>query len=352
MIPTNKKIAILHPNVDKVWWAIKMMIFLWNFLKKKWNEVCFYTTSYDEKIFWQEINFELRVLSKIKISYHIRKSDFIIVWNSPMQFVWVFSKIFFLSRAKILWWHHHYPWYYWENKGFIIFLKRFLEKKSLYFIDLLVWNSFYIKKSLLEIYKKDVKILNPVVDKEFLLYKNKNKSFESKTIISYSRWVKWKNVKQIFDTYEFLKNNFQNLKLLIWWEGEELNFYKTKYKGNKNVIFLWFLDKNLIISNLEKSNLFLFSSKIDSFGISVLESIFLWVPVVCFDEKWVTDIVQNGHNWYLVSSSEEFNEKSLKILKDEDLNFKLHIWCLETRKNFTYQRFEDQLEKIFLEIRG
>lgn len=352
MIPKNKKIAVLHPHISKVWWAVKMMIFLSNFLKEKWNEVCFFTTSYDENLFSEDINFEIKVLSKLKISYHIRKYDYIIIWNSPMQFVWAFSKILFFSKAKILWWHHHYPWYYEKNTGFKIFLKRYLEKFSLKSIDLLIWNSLYIKKSLIEIYKREVLILNPVVDREFLTYKNKKTNFDSKTLLSYWRWVKWKNVKQIFDTYESLKDNFSNLKLLIWWEGDELKFYKEKYKGKKNIEFLWILDKKSIIHNLERSNIFLFPSEIDSFWISALESIFIWIPVIWFNQKWILEIVQDWKNWYLVSNSHEFNEKVFKILNDKNLNTKLSIWCKETTWLFTYSRFEEQLENIFLKIRG
>ena len=353
MIPKDKKIALLHPKVDTIWWAVKMMIFLWNFLKDKWNEVYFFTSSYDKDLFSKDISFPVRVIkNKIKISFEIRKYDFIIIWNSPMQFVWVLSKILFLSKAKILWWHHHYPWYYSENKGFQIFLKKYLEKFSLKFIDLLIWNSFYIVESLKKIYKREVWILNPVVDKEFIFYKNKNLAFDSKTLITYWRWVKWKNVKQIFDTYEFLKNNFQNLKLLIWWEGEELKFYKEKYKGNKKIKFLWLVNKKSIIYNLEQSNVFLFPSKIDSFWISVLESIFVWIPVIAFNEKWVVEIVQNWQNWYLVSDSLEFSLKVLEVLNDKNKNIELSRWCIKTRENFTYSRFEGQLENIFFKIRG
>ncbi len=352
MIPKNKKIAILHPYMNNIWWAVKMMIFLWNFLQGKWNEVCFYTTYFDKELFKNFLQIEVKVLSKFKISYQIRKYDYIIIWNSPMQFVWVLSKILFLSKAKILWWHHHYPWYYSENKGFQIFLKKYLEKFSLKFIDLLIWNSFYIVESLKKIYKREVWILNPVVDKEFIFYKNKNLAFDSKTLITYWRWVKWKNVKQIFDTYEFLKNNFQNLKLLIWWEGEELKFYKEKYKGNKKIKFLWLVNKKSIIYNLEQSNVFLFPSKIDSFWISALESIFVWIPVIAFNEKWVVEIVQNWQNWYLVSDSLEFSLKVLEVLNDKNKNIELSRWCIKTRENFTYSRFEGQLENIFFKIRG
>lgn len=347
MIPQNKKIAILHPSLSKIWGATKMMIFLANFLKKKWNDVCFYTNIYDEKIFSKEIDFKVKVFNKIKISFYIRKSDFIIIWNSPMQFVWSLSKVLFFSKAKIIWWHHHYPWYYSENKGFIIFLKRFLEKIFLKFIDLLVWNSLYTKDILENIYKRKVKILSPVVDKEFLQYKNK-KSFDWETLITYWRWVKWKNAKQIFDTYEFLKDSFQNLKLFIWWEGEELDFYKNKYKNDKKIKFLWLLDKKQIISYLEKSILFLFPSRIDSFGISALEAITIWVPVIAFNEKWVIEIIKNNKNWYLVSSEEEFKQKAKYFLEKKPND--IISFMLKSIDNNIYDKFEKELTEIFLEV--
>ena len=203
-----------------------------------------------------------------------------------------------------------------------------------------------------EIYKKEVKILNPIVDKEFLLYKNKKLAFDSKIVISYSRWVEWKNVKQIFETYEYLKENLKNFKLIIWWEWIELQKYKKKYKGIENIEFLWTINKETIISNLEKSNLFLFPSDIDSFWISALEAMFVWIPVVAFDKKWVREIVQNWRNWYLVSSSKEFSEKTLEILSEKNKNIKLSTWAIKTREKFTIDRFEKQLEDIFLKIKG
>jgi glycosyltransferase involved in cell wall biosynthesis len=45
-----------------------------------------------------------------------------------------------------------------------------------------------------------------------------------------------------------------------------------KYKDNKNIIFSGMLDKKQIIEHLEKSDLFLFPSCIDSFGLVLLES--------------------------------------------------------------------------------
>jgi hypothetical protein len=121
-----------------------------------------------------------------------------------MQFVGVFSKIFFSSKAKLIWWHHHYPWYYNENTNFLILTKRYLEKFIIKFIDELVANSEYLKQSLEKIYKRKSKILYPTIILPSVKF-SYPKDTENKIVFTYSRWVKGKNVEQIFETYEFLK---------------------------------------------------------------------------------------------------------------------------------------------------
>jgi hypothetical protein len=102
----------------------------------------------------------------------------------------VISKICFFSKAKLIWWHHHYPWYYNENTNFLVLLKRLLEKLSIKFIDTIIVNSNYLKDSLKKIYSVDAKILYPIVDIEFTKVKLVKKDFTKKTIFTYSRRVK------------------------------------------------------------------------------------------------------------------------------------------------------------------
>ncbi len=347
MIPEDKKIAILHPYADKKWWAINMMILLWNLLQERWNKVEFYTFSYNRDLFFNEIKLKVHVFNSLKIAYAIRKCDYILIWNSPMQFVGVLSKLLFLSKAKIIWWHHHYPWYYEKNTNIFIFFKKYLEKFSIKFIYKLVANSIFIQKSLKKLYGLDSKLLYPLLDNYFLDYKPKVKTFQNFTIISYGRWVKGKNLKQIFQTYELLKSKFPKLELLIWWVWEELEFFKKQYSKNKNIKFLWLLDKKSIVDNLEKSNVFLFPSKIDSFGLSAVEAMSVWIPIVWFSWKWLSEVVQNSKNWYLVNSNSEFTRQVDNILKNKDLNIRLSKNSIKIKKQFSYDEFIKNLEKIF-----
>lgn len=269
MIPNNKNIAVLHPYVNKMWWAVKMMIYLSNFLQEK-NNLTFYTFSYNKSVFLNErIDFEikyyfknkiLKILSFFIIAFKIRKSDYIIIWNSPMHFVWVLSKILFFSKAKLIWWNHHYPWYYSKNTNIYIRLKRIIEKIAILKIDLVIANSKYLKNIIDNIWTINSKILNPVLDEEFLNF-NKQINKKENILFSYSRWTQGKNLQMIFQTYEKLKKSVPNLILIIWWVWEELDKFKLKYKNQKNIKFLWILAKEQIIDNLIKTKIFYFHLK-------------------------------------------------------------------------------------------
>lgn len=356
MIPTNKHIAVLHPYVNKIWWAVKMMIFLSNYLQVK-NKLIFYTLSYDENLFSSEkIDFHIKsyfwnwifkFISFFLIAFKIRKNDYIIVWNSPMHFVWVISKLLFFSKAKIVWWNHHYPWYYGSNTNLFIGLKQYIEKCFLKNIDMILSNSKKVKLFIDKIWDIDSKILYPVLDKEFFETKYKTSNNDSNVIFTYGRRVEWKNLQLVFKTYEKLKNEITDLILIVWWDWEQLQDFKKKYRNNSNVKILWSLVKQQILENLNKSTIFLFPSLIDSFWIVKLEAMSIWIPVVCLGWVENEELVQNWINWYCVESENDFIQKSQLILTNNKLRQKLSENALHISTWFSIQNFEKQLKNIF-----
>jgi len=362
------------------------MIYLSQFLSKN-NNVTLYTFSYDKFLFpfnskkdsgsrepesnnewienkqsfrefWIKAFNNSKLISFIKIAFHIRNCDYIVIWNSPMQFVWVISKLLFWSKAKIIWWHHHYPWYHSSNTSVNIKFKNFLERCLIKRIDLMIVNSKYLQDSIKDIYKIDSKILYPVLDDEFLSYTNDHpltpsfvrRGENTKIMFSYGRWVEGKNLEMLFDTYDDLKNRIRDLVLIIWWEWDKLSFYKNKYKNDENIIFLWVVDKKQIIENLEKSNLFLFPSKVDSFWLVILESMIIWVPVISYNLSGAKEIVKNWINWYLVNSDSEFIERSYEVLSNSSLENNLWKESIKTAKQFWKETFNKQLTEIFNSI--
>jgi len=334
--------------MDKKWWAVNMMVYLSNTLKQKWNNVTMYTFSHNQKMF--NTDFDVKCFGFFKTAYSIRNSDYIFIWNSPMHFVWVLSKVLFFSKAKLIWWHHHYPWYYSKNTNVYIWIKKILEKLSINFIDLLLSNSQYLQSNLKTIYKKKVLVLNPVVEEEFQKHKQKTINKSSPIIFSYARWTTWKNLKQVLDTYLYVKKYIPSVQLLIWGVGDDQVYFQNKFKSDTDIKFLWLLDKKSIIENLEKSSVFLFSSTIDSFGMTMIESLSLWVPVIAFDVNASNEIVVSWQNWFLVKSPSEFMSKTLSILQSDELldKFSKNSVCITDR--YWSQNFDKQLKDIFYSL--
>lgn len=356
MIPTNKNIAVLHPYVDKIWWAVKMMLFLSNYLDVN-NVLVFHTFSYDKKVFLNEkITFKIKsyfwkwffkYINFILIAFKIRKNDIIIVWNSPMHFVWVLSKKLFFSKAKIIWWNHHYPWYYGSNTNIFIKLKQIIERFFLKDIDIIVANSKSVKLFIDNIWNINSKILYPMLDDEFYESKNNTRNNKKNIIFTYWRRVKWKNLQLIFKTYEHLKDKITDLILIVWWDWEELDKYLKEYKNNPNVKILWSLVNKQILENLSKSKLFLFTSLIDSFWIVKIEAMSTWNPIICLGNVENEEIVKNGINWYCVETENDFIKKCQLLLTNSELRQDLSINAVATSKLFSISNFEESLEDIF-----
>ena len=356
MIPENKKIAVLHPQVVEVWGAVKMMFHLYKQISKQ-NKVVFFTTNLNSKWFKEipkiiEVKTKIKFISYLILAYKIKDFDYVIAWNSPMHFVGVLSKIFFQAKFKLFWWNHHYPWYHnKKHSNLFISLKRFLERKSIKYIDLFIANSQYIKDSLIDIFNlqsRQIKILYPVVSQIF----EKNDCRQSRqnkkiTLFTYSRWDKWKNLWVIFKMYDTLSTKY-DFNILIWWEGIELEKYKNKYSSCKRISFMWRLCEEDILKYSSESHIFLFPSLIDSFWISILEMMFCSLPIIWFNSWWVSELIKNWKNGFLCNSDLDFIQKTEKLILDKELREKMSIESYNIAiSKFKSNNFILSLKEIF-----
>ena len=354
MIPENKKIALLHPQLFEVWWASKMMFHLCRELSKI-NQVVFFTTKYNQNNFSnkfcsvKEISSRFKIISYIKIAYLIKNYDIVFCWNSPMHLVGVLSKILFRAKFKLIWWNHHYPWYHEKKHNtFLVRLKACLEKFFIKYVDVLVANSLYIRDSLLDIFgqSRQIKILHPVVSSVFAWNKGKDFRQNSKiTLFTYSRWVSWKNIDVIFELFMSLNKKYK-INLFIWGEGKQLEKYKEKFSKYDNISFLWKLNEKEILSYWKKSDIFLFPSLIDSFWLSVLEMMFLSLPIIAFDSWWVFELVKNWKNGFLCKSNLEFMQKTELLIKDSLLRKKMS----KESYNIAVSNFMSNFNKELIEV--
>jgi Glycosyltransferase len=99
------------------------------------------------------------------------------------------------------------------------------------------------------------------------------------------------------------------------------------------------------------SDLFVFASHIEGYGLPPLEAMACGTPVVTTDCRGVRDFVVDGENAILVPPKEPevLAESILKAYNDVDLTEKLKENGLETAKNLTWSRVVDVFERAFIE---
>jgi len=100
----------------------------------------------------------------------------------------------------------------------------------------------------------------------------------------------------------------------------------------------------------EKSDIFLFPSKIDSFGLVIIESLLSWTPVISYNLWEAQFLVKKWINGFAINNIEEYINSVKNTLKDEKL---LGTLQNNSRKsvvsNYSIENFEKQLVKIIFE---
>lgn len=148
-----------------------------------------------------------------------------------------------------------------------------------------------------------------------------NVSSLSDTIEGYGKRVDL--LIQLF--YQCLQYN-NDLKLIIIGCG------KLKYDLENLINDLKINDKCILLGKIDNpypyiknASLMLSASNAESFGLSVAESMYLGVPVVCFYNRGISDFINNGQNSIVVDNNEDFVNEIIKVNHDNDYKIKLSL---------------------------
>ena len=219
-----------------------------------------------------------------------------------------------------------------------------LLKKSIINVDLFTAISKNIFKDLIKIGIKKRKIIiipNGIPLKKFIELKKKIRlSSFKKTKIKLITVARYAEKKKGFDLIPKIILNFKKLKINYEWTiiGKNTsNIFKNKIikkqKKNFKIYDNFFLDnesffphKKIILKYL-KSDLYVNLSRIESFGITFVESLGANTPVITFDTKGANEIVHNNYNGFIIKKNDvnlyckkikKFN-KNKKIFKNNPI---------------------------------
>lgn len=104
---------------------------------------------------------------------------------------------------------------------------------------------------------------------------------------------------------------------------------------------------NYLPSIYSKNDLFISTSKWESFSYSVLEAQAYGLPVIAFDIPGPRDIIEANKTGFLVTGDKEFAEKIIKILINREF-FKSKIIKKVTRDKFNPKKIYKELREMLL----
>ena len=258
---------------------------------------------------------------------------------SPMNFSPLITKL--LNIKVILCLHSNLPWMYFDlMPGNLVrnLITRKMMELSIKSCDLLIVDSHFAKKEIIEVLKLDQKKIEVIYlninKKYFSAIDNikiiKNFNYESKYILSVMSCVKYHNIINLLKAYRKLTSDLDfDIKLVLVLQILDKNYFleiekfiKSNFTENQIVIFSNLSSDNL--PNLYRyAELYVFTSYCEVFGLTSLEAMSQKTPVVISNKSSLPEINGNAAIYFDPDDVSEISN-SLKItLIDNSLRQKL-----------------------------
>lgn len=192
-------------------------------------------------------------------------------------------------------------------------------------------NYFVLVSSYLKDYYKDKARIETVYIPNVIesLPRNKSNNYEH-NLISIGRLSKVKAQEDLIELVYLLKKDYKDIKLTLVGDGEEkenLEKLIKEKKLTKNVKITGFLNKDEIAKELVNNNIFVTTSKSESFGLVAIEACSYHLPVVAFDSALGLKEILDNNCGILIKN------RDLKEMKNE------------IEKLFNDKKYRDEISK-------
>lgn len=196
--------------------------------------------------------------------------------------------------------------------------------------------------------KKPITIIPCGVDlKEF---KHKTEK-QSGKIICISRLVKYKNVKDLIFAFALLQKRLPYISLTVIGEGPENKNLESLIKNIQvsKVRFLKNLKRVDLIKELQTSEVFCLPSKVEGFGIAIIEAAAAGIPYVVSDIPVFKEVTQNfyGGSSFEVGNINQLSKNLGLLLTNRKIYNQKVKQCVEMASNYSWGRVAQETEKVY-----
>ena len=241
-----------------------------------------------------------------------------------------------------------------------LYLIRFLQIRSLNRAKEIIFLSNYTKniisKNLKK--KKNFNIIYHGIEKNILKIgkknlKNSSWNLNSKKkikIVYVSPLFLYKNHLTVIKAYCRLKKKYSNLEIkFIGSYKHNLKLYNKLINENSFVDknnFIGEINQKDVIKYLIKSDLFVFASSSETFGISLIEAMAIGVPIICSNKSSLPEILQNGGIYFNPKNDLQLSNQIEKMMINKNLRKKKSLLARNRAFKFSWEENTKEFCKI------
>ena len=250
----------------------------------------------------------------------------------------------------------------------------FLKKLRLYFIKYIqikalnkstiaIFSSKYSKKLILKHLdrKKNNLFIYPGIDRKILGYTNKrpyicSRNLKNKKIklIYVSPLINYKNHLTVAKAYKNLIKKYKNLEIKFVGDySNNLKLFNKIINTNSSICkknFTGEIQSNEVIKLIYKSDIFIFASDVEAFGMTLVEAMAVGIPIVCSNKSSLPEILKTGGVYFNTKKPNQLSDQIDSLIKDYPLRKKLSIQARKLAKKYTWEnhmnKFYEVLNKL------
>jgi len=174
-------------------------------------------------------------------------------------------------------------------------------------------------------------------------------------VVTASRLIKRKSPDLLVSAFARVLKVVPDAKLVIAGSGREEDNLSRQIK-DLNVINSVFmvgeLSKEKVAQLMAAADVFVLPSKMESFGLSLLEASAAGVPVVCSNAGGVPEVFQDGFNALLYPPGDDdaMAKAIICLIQDKELAKTISANAVETASRFTWEMAAERTLRVYEEV--
>lgn len=174
-------------------------------------------------------------------------------------------------------------------------------------------------------------------------------------VVTASRLIKRKSPGLLVSAFAKVLKVIPDAKLVIAGAGREEHNLSDQIRDlniTDSVSLIGGLAKEKVAQLMAAADIFVLPSKVESFGLSLLEASAAGVPVVCSNAGGIPEVFQDGFNALLYPPGDDdaMGKAIVHLIQDKELAKKIGANAIETAKKLTWEMAAERTLRVYEEV--